>query len=188
MGYLFLSNTIRQIENDFYKSSKSNDALMQLAGFCVYSEVLKVAEKTSKILVLTGGGNNGCDGYVAASQLINNGYKTFLVGMAIGFDLKVFEILQTKKKFNIDVIACVPCKNQDKLWTFKQKEQYKTAIEQADKVVFISEEYFDGCMQKRNMYMVDNSSIVVAYMYAEIGGTKHCVNYAKKKNKNVIFI
>lgn len=75
MGYLFLSNTIRQIENDFYKSSKSNDALMQLAGFCVYSEVLKVAEKTSKILVLTGGGNNGGDGYVAASQLINNGYN-----------------------------------------------------------------------------------------------------------------
>ena len=121
-------------------------------------------------------------------KLIKNGYKTFLVGMAIGFDLKVFEILQTKKKFNIDVIACVPCKNQDKLWTCKQKEQYKTAIEKADKVVFISEEYFDGCMQKRNMYMVDNSSIVVAYMYAEIGGTKHCVNYAKKKNKNVIFI
>ena len=121
-------------------------------------------------------------------KLINNGYKTFLVGMAIGFDLKVFEILQTKKKFNIDVIACVPCKEQDKLWNSKQKEQYKIAIEQADKVVFISEEYFDGCMQKRNMYMVDNSSIVVAYMYAEIGGTKHCVNYAKKKNKNVIFI
>ena len=28
------------------------------------------------------------------NKLINGGYKTFLVGMAIGFDLKVFEILQ----------------------------------------------------------------------------------------------
>ena len=121
-------------------------------------------------------------------KLIENEYKTFLVGMAIGFDLKVFEILQTKKKYNIDVIACVPCKDQDKFFNLKQKEQYKNAIENADKVIYLSEEYFDGCMQKRNMYMVDNSSIVVAYMYAEIGGTKHCVNYAKKKGKNIVFI
>ncbi len=121
-------------------------------------------------------------------KLIENGYRTFLVGMAIGFDLKVFEILQTKKKFNIDVIACVPCVGQDKFFNKNQKEQYKNAIESADKVIYLSDEYFDGCMQKRNCYMVDNSSIVVAYMYANIGGTKHCVNYAKKKDKNIIFI
>ena len=121
-------------------------------------------------------------------KLIENGYRTFLVGMAIGFDLKVFDILQTKKKFNIDVIACVPCKNQDKFFNKTQKGQYKNAIDSADKVIYLSEEYYDGCMQKRNAYMVDNSSIVVAYMYANIGGTKHCVNYAKKKEKNIIYI
>lgn len=121
-------------------------------------------------------------------KLIENGYRTFLVGMAIGFDLKVFEILQTKKKFNIDVIACVPCKDQDKFFNKNQKEQYKNAIDNADKVIYLSEEYYDGCMQKRNMYMVDNSSILVAYMYANIGGTRHCVNYAKKKDKNIIYV
>ena len=84
-------------------------------------------------------------------KLIENGYRTFLVGMAIGFDLKVFEILQTKKKFNIDVIACVPCKDQDKFFNKNQKEQYKNAIDNADKVIYLSEEYYDGCMQKRNM-------------------------------------
>ena len=119
-------------------------------------------------------------------KLIENGYRTFLVGMAIGFDLKVFDILQTKKKFNIDVIACVPCKNQDKFFNKTQKEQYKNAIDSADKVIYLSEEYYDGCMQKRNAYMVDNSSILVAYMYANIGGTKHCVNYAKKKGIPVV--
>ena len=121
-------------------------------------------------------------------KLIKNGYKTFLVGMAIGFDLKVFEILQTKKKYNIDVIACVPCKDQDKFYNSALKEQYKNAINSADKVIYLSEEYSDGCMQKRNRYMVDNSSILVAYMYAKIGGTIYTVNYAKKKEKNVIYI
>ena len=34
-------------------------------------------------------------------KLINNSYRTFLVGMAWGFDLKVFEVLLTKKNKNI---------------------------------------------------------------------------------------
>lgn len=121
-------------------------------------------------------------------KLIENGYKTFLVGMAIGFDTRALEILLTKRHYNIDIIACIPCKEQDKFFNKKQKEKYKELLEKVDKKVLLSEEYHDGCMQKRNCYMVDNSSIVVAYMYAEIGGTKHCVNYAKKQNKNVIFI
>ena len=119
-------------------------------------------------------------------KLIKNGYRTFLVGMAIGFDLKVFEILLTKRNFNIDIIACVPCKEQDKFFNAKQKQQYKNALQNADKIIYLSEEYYDGCMQKRNRYMVDNSSIVVAYMYDDIGGTKHAVNYAQKQGKNII--
>ncbi|MBE5743310.1 MAG: DUF1273 domain-containing protein [Clostridiales bacterium] len=125
---------------------------------------------------------------IIIDKLIKNGYKTFLVGMAIGFDLKVFEILQTKKKYNIDVIACVPCKDQDKFYNAKQKEQYLDAIKNADKVIYLSEEYFDGCMQQRNRYMVDNSSILVAYMYAKIGGTIYTVNYAKRQEKNIIYV
>lgn len=121
-------------------------------------------------------------------KLIQNGYKTFLVGMAIGFDLKALEILLKKRSKNIDIIACVPCKEQDKFFNQKQKLQYHNGLNNVDKVVMLSDEYYDGCMQKRNMYMVDNSSIVVAYMYANIGGTKHAVNYAKKKEKNIIFI
>ncbi len=126
--------------------------------------------------------------HAVIDKLIENGYKTFLVGMAIGFDLKVFEVLQTKKKFNIDIIACVPCKDQDKFYNKNQKEQYVEALKKADKIVYLNEEYFDGCMQFRNRYMVDNSSILVAYMYAKIGGTFYTVNYAKKKEKNVIYL
>lgn len=121
-------------------------------------------------------------------KLIKNGYKTFLVGMAIGFDLKVFERLLNFKNKNIDIIACVPCKDQDKFFNKTQKELYKNALENADKIVCLEESYTDDCMLKRNRYMVDNSSILVAYMYAKIGGTIYTVNYAKKKEKNIIFV
>ena len=87
MAYLFLSDTIRQIEDDFYKSSKSNDALMQLASFCIYNQVLKLSQTTSKILVLTGSGNNGGDGYFAATLLNNQ-----------DLNVKVCEILPAKSQ------------------------------------------------------------------------------------------
>ena len=81
----------------------------------------------------------------------------------------------------------MPCKDQDKFFNASQKQEYKKALSLADKVVYISDEYFDGCMQKRNRYMVDNSSILVAYLYAKIGGTIYTVNYATKKDKNIIY-
>ncbi len=121
-------------------------------------------------------------------KLISDGFKTFLVGMAWGFDLTVFEILQNKKNFNIDIIACVPCENQEQYFNKKEKQKYLECIKKADKIIHVSKEYFDGCMQKRNRYMVDNSSILIAYLYSNIGGTKSTVTYAEKQGKNIIFV
>ncbi len=120
--------------------------------------------------------------------VIKNGYKTFLVGMAWGFDLKAFEILLTKKNQNIDIIACVPCKNQEMYFNKIEKEKYINYLSKADKIVYVAEEYFDGCMQKRNRYLVDNSSLLIAYIYSNFGGTKNTVSYAEKKQKNIIYI
>ena len=121
-------------------------------------------------------------------KLIINGYRTFLVGMAWGFDLKVFEILLTKKNKNIDIIACVPCKEQNVYFKKEEKEKYDEFLKKADKIVYVSNEYYDGCMQKRNRYMVDNSSILVAYLYSNMGGTKNTVSYAEKKGINIIYV
>lgn len=121
-------------------------------------------------------------------KIIERGYKTFLVGMAWGFDLKVFETLLNFKNKNIDIIACVPCENQEYYFKNSEKEKYLEYLKKADKVVYVSDKYFDGCMQKRNRYMVDNSSILVAYLYSNMGGTKNTVSYAQKQGKNIIYI
>ena len=120
--------------------------------------------------------------------LIKKGYRTFLVGMALGFDSLVFEKLLNFKNYNIDVIACVPCREQDKYFSTAEKEKYIKYLKKADKVVYVSEEYSKGCMQKRNRYMVDNSQVVVAYLYSKTGGTYYTVNYAIKKEKEVLYI
>lgn len=121
-------------------------------------------------------------------NLIERGYTTFLIGMAKGFDMKCFEALLSLENKNVEIIACVPCKNQSAGYSKKDKERYTALIQQATKVIKLGDEYFNGCMQIRNRFMVDNASVLLAYMYAERGGTLYTVNYAKKKEKEIIFI
>ncbi|MBO5712777.1 MAG: DUF1273 family protein, partial [Clostridia bacterium] len=109
---------------------------------------------------------------------------------AKGFDLKCFETLleYKRKNKNIEIIACVPCENQQEGYNLIEKQIYNNCLEKADKIITLNKEYFNGCMQQRNRFMVDNSSIIIAYMYAERGGTLYTVNYAKKKSKEIIYI
>ena len=59
---------------------------------------------------------------------------------------------------------------------YTQKEMAK----KADKVVFTSEQYYNGCMQKRNRHMVDSSSLCICYLTKNTGGTAYTVNYAER--------
>lgn len=123
------------------------------------------------------------------NNAIKKGYKTFLNGMANGFDRVCAALLtEIKKEKKIEFIACVPCKEQDKFFTEKQKEEYKYFLEKADDVVYLSNEYYNGCMQVRNRYMVDNSSLVIAYSKTDFGGTHYTVKYAEKQKKQIIYV
>ena len=64
-------------------------------------------------------------------------------------------------------------------------EIYEEIKRQADKVVYTSEEYTKGCMHKRNRYLVDNSSVCIAYLTEAKGGTAYTVDYALKHNLTV---
>ena len=122
-------------------------------------------------------------------DLIEKDYKYFLIGMAVGFDMLCFEILYNlKKEYDIKLIACVPCENQSKVYSIKEKEKYDEFISVADEVVLVSKNYNRYCMFKRNKFMVDNASALVAYLREERGGTKNTVKYAEKSNINIIYI
>ena len=126
-------------------------------------------------------------------KLIETGYDTFMIGMAVGFDTACFNILEKFRDAeykNIKLIACIPCKGQDYKFSEKQKAEYNRMIESADERIYVSENYTPYCMFKRNAFMVDNSVILVAYLSAGIngGGTFNTVSYARKKSVPVINI
>ena len=58
----------------------------------------------------------------------------------------------------------------------------------ADEIVHVSENYSPYCLKKRNEYMVDNSSKLIAVVSDFNSGTGHTVRYANKNNVEVRLI
>ena len=122
---------------------------------------------------------------------IIRGYNTFYCGMALGFDMICAEIvLDLKKKYqHIKLIGAIPCGNQTAKWTdTKTIERYKKILKQLDDVRCIYDYYVEGCMQERNMFMINNSSLVIALFNGLSGGTKSTIDYARKQGKEIVII
>lgn len=125
-------------------------------------------------------------------NIVKRGVETFYVGMAMGFDLYAAEVvLSLKRKYkNLKLIACIPCYNQEKNFTLKDKKRYVKILKKVDEQTLISQTYYRGCMQKRDMYMADNADVLIAYLRKPTGGTAFTVNYFTKKYpfKEKIFV
>lgn len=115
-------------------------------------------------------------------RLIEEGYVCFGAGGALGFDTLAAQcVLSLKNQHpHIKLILILPCITQTKGWSENDIAIYEEIKSQADKVVYTSREYSRGCMFKRNRHLVDCSSVCVAYLTQEKGGTAYTVNYAKE--------
>lgn len=125
-------------------------------------------------------------------EVILRGVETFYVGMATGFDLCAAETtLALKRKYKqIKLIACIPCCNQEKYYSAEDKKRYAKIIKKVDEKVFLSEHYYNGCMQNRDRYMADRADIMIVYLKKKSGGTAYTVHYFENKypTKEKIFL
>ena len=122
--------------------------------------------------------------------LIKQGCLYFISGMAMGVDIIFAEIvIKLKKKYDLQLEVAIPCENQTRGWSEYYVERYNKILAKSDKISYISKNYFNGCMMKRNQYMVDNSDFVIAvYKKGTLGGTKNTIEYAVKQDKQIIYI
>lgn len=123
-------------------------------------------------------------------ELINDGIIYYGAGGALGFDtLAAQTILDLKADYpQTKLILVLPCKNQSEKWKQKDIDMYEYIKSQADKCVYTSESYYDGCMLKRNRHLVDNSLYCICYLTQHRGGNYYTYNYAKKQGLNIINI
>lgn len=116
--------------------------------------------------------------------------RYFGAGGALGFDtIASLCVLELKKTYPcIKLILVLSCPEQDKYWSYNDKEVYEYIKKRADKVVYVSDKYTKGCMHKRNRYLVDNSRYCVAYCVKNRGGTFYTFNYAERRGLEIIRI
>lgn len=111
----------------------------------------------------------------------NMGITTFYSGGALGFDTLASEaVLACRKQIHdICLVIVMPCENQASRWSRESIKRYERIKEAADKVICLSDHYYNGCMHKRNRYLVNHSSVCVCYLTEPNGGTAYTVKYAQ---------
>ena len=105
----------------------------------------------------------------AIDNAIADGYVTFITGMAKGTDIWAAEIVLEKKRRG-----------------FFEERRYNRILKNADYVTIISDHYYRACYQKRNEWMVDRSSLVIAVWNGQPSGTKNTIDYADRKDVKVV--
>lgn len=124
------------------------------------------------------------------TQLYARGINHFLCGGALGFDTLCEQCVLAAKREHPDITLSLylPCRGQDKMWSFTSKRLFAHIKSRADEVVYISEEYDSGCMFKRNRRLVDDSCVCICYVTHRGGGSAYTAAYALENKLEVINI
>lgn len=113
----------------------------------------------------------------AILQAIDNGFVTFITGMACGVDILAGEIVLQLRQHNpnLHLIAAVPHEGFENLWTAGWQRRYKDILDRADLVHYICKGYSRACFQIRNEWMVNRSARVIAVYNGEPSGTRNTI-------------
>lgn len=125
----------------------------------------------------------------AIEDVIEKGVINFMSGGALGFDMIAASLIIAKREmgYPIKLIMALPCLGQDKHWSAAQEMQYKRIIAEANDVLYVSSEYSNDCMKKRNQFMVDHSKFCICYIMQNKGIINQALKYAKKVGLTVSY-
>lgn len=105
-------------------------------------------------------------------------------GMALGWDMALADAAVRE---NIPLVAAIPFEGQEGRWRDEQQARFCRLRAAAAEVVIVSEGSFSAAkMQRRNEWMVDHSSLVLALWSGKTGGTGNCVRYAQTVGTRIV--
>ena len=126
----------------------------------------------------------------AIDAAIADGYNTFISGMARGVDIWAAELVLQKRQHNHDLRLICACPHPDFeiRWAPEWAARYHRILVAADLVRTICPTFSMAAYQRRNEWMVDRSSRVIAVYNGEPGGTRNTIEYASSRGKDTRII
>ena len=127
-------------------------------------------------------GSHNLELEIAIRDLYTKGYRNFLCGMAVGFDLEAAKVaLSLRDELpDIKVVAVIPFEGMQQRFSSSQRTNCDNVANEADEVITLASSYSASVYAMRNNYLVDNSSAVIAYFTGEKGGTAYTIRRAVK--------
>ena len=119
---------------------------------------------------------------------IAEGYLTFITGMSMGVDIWAGETVVNLREIDprLHLIAAVPWPGFSARWNAEWKTRYERLIKRADLIKHISRTYDPYVFSKRNFWMVEHCTRVIAFYNGSDGGTKEMIEYAKERDIDVV--
>ena len=109
--------------------------------------------------------------------------------MALGFDmLAAEEVIKLKEELKgVKLVAVIPYRGQSGRWTPYQRERYQRILNEVNEEIVLSEGYYNGCLLKRNDYMLAHASGIISYYDGKPkGGTFYTCRKARLKGLDII--
>lgn len=124
----------------------------------------------------------------AVEAAYEEGYRHFISGMALGCDLYFCEcaLALRSRHREVTVEAAIPCPTQSGDWPDAECARYRALVSACDYETLVSAKYSPGCMQRRNRYLVDHASLLIAAFDGTPGGTQHTIEYAIRAGVEIV--
>lgn len=128
--------------------------------------------------------------HAAIVDAYRSGYRTFISGMARGVDIWAAEMVLQEREAHPDIhlICALPHPGFETRWKAEWQRRYGEVLDRADLIKTICPAFSMGAYQKRNEWMVDHSSRVIAFYNGQPGGTANTIQYARKHGVDVVII
>lgn len=134
-------------------------------------------------------GGYGPDVFARLVDLATKAIKKYqpssvISGVALGWDMA---LASAAIDLGVPFTAAVPFEGQETRWPETNRSIYRQSLSKATKVVYVCDPgYAAWKMQRRNEWMVDNASLVLALWDGSPGGTGNCAEYAHRIAKPVV--
>ena len=124
----------------------------------------------------------------AIKSLYAEGYRNFLCGMAIGFDIEAAEVALSLRRelAGLKIVAVVPFEGMQNRFSENDRTRFEQIIRDADESITLAPRYSTEVYAVRNNFLVDNSSACITYFDGSKGGTAYTVRRSLKSLLQII--
>ena len=126
----------------------------------------------------------------AVEDAYDKGMRHFLCGMARGADFYFCDaVLELReRRSGVTLEAEIPWEEQAARWSERERERWFSLVERCDGETMLQHHYDKGCMLRRNRYLVDHSSMLIAVYDGMLGGTMYTLSYAMKRGLESVIL